>query len=695
MYIEKLEIKGFGKIKNLTLELTKGMNIIYGGNESGKSTLQWFLKGMLYGLRGGRPHRDEILPPLKRFKPWKHSDYGGVLEYRLDNGSRYRVERNFESNSARIYDGFYNEITGSFETGRQKTVQFAEKHMGLNELCFDKTVFIGQMESRIDEDAGKELVGRLVNVSQTGFEDVSFRNAQKALKEALKSNVGTGRTSTRPLDKVAERLEELESLKKGLIKKREDLLYYDSSLNQASTERKALEEQKQVLLKIKELLDIRRKTIKIRKEEAAVKEIINCIYVDERKLENASGEFRETGRRKAELLNALEQERMGQGEKRRRLTDIGALFFIALAALFTVLGFVYNALSFIGVFISIVLAAAAAAKNRNPARRSENPQMVDAHRELQVLNEAYERKMLEIMKLKDTIKDRYGQASLLFGRQFENSGEIINALNKNLQDAGTVERSYKDALDRLIIENMDSSLFKKYGLDQEPSGSDLQKLENLLESDIDKTDEELKELLLKVREYETLIKSMTNDSEDLQGVDEEIDKLKLKKSQLEDMDTSLKTALEVLTEASTELQRDYAPALNNRMSEIIKSITSGKYLDLKADDSLLLKTVEPETGEIVNSMLLSGGTVDQIYLALRLAMAGLINESQEKLPLIMDEVFSQYDDKRTEETFRFLMNSYPDRQIVLFTCKSREVDVAVKLYGSSLNVINLAPGGNE
>jgi uncharacterized protein YhaN len=93
--------------------LRKGINVIYGANEAGKSTLQWFIRGMLYGLKGGRASKDGIPPPVKRLKPWSGGQYGGSLEYRLDDGTLVRVERNFDSNTVAVYDENFNNITNT------------------------------------------------------------------------------------------------------------------------------------------------------------------------------------------------------------------------------------------------------------------------------------------------------------------------------------------------------------------------------------------------------------------------------------------------------------------------------------------------------------------------------------------------------------------------------------------------------
>ena len=58
MFITKLDIKGFGKLKDTTINLINGLNIIYGNNEAGKSTVQTFVKAMFYGLKGGKESKE-------------------------------------------------------------------------------------------------------------------------------------------------------------------------------------------------------------------------------------------------------------------------------------------------------------------------------------------------------------------------------------------------------------------------------------------------------------------------------------------------------------------------------------------------------------------------------------------------------------------------------------------------------------
>lgn len=258
LIINKLDIKGFGKLKDLEIRFVPGFNIIYGENEAGKSTIQWFIKAMFYGLKGGRG-RDGLIPPVKRFKPWGNSQYRGHMEYTLSDRTFYRVDRNFNDNSVSILDSSFNDITHSFETGRDKRVKFAEEHLGLNETCFEKTIFMRQMDIKVDGNGKEEIINKLINVRETGFDDISFKRAEEALKDAIKTYAGTEKTTTRPLDKVNQKLEQLKLTYEELKNKREHFSEIEDNINEIKWLINENKKQKEFIDLVNELIKVIKK----------------------------------------------------------------------------------------------------------------------------------------------------------------------------------------------------------------------------------------------------------------------------------------------------------------------------------------------------------------------------------------------------------------------------------------------------
>ena len=127
----------------------------------------------------------------------------------------------------------------------------------------------------------------------------------------------------------------------------------------------------------------------------------------------------------------------------------------------------------------------------------------------------------------------------------------------------------------------------------------------------------------------------------------------------------------ILDEAYTEMKKNITPKFNQSLSKNIEKISDGKYKNIIINDQII---VELDDGRYVPAESLSIGTIEQIYLSLRLAIMNEI--SKEKLPVILDEAFAYYDDQRLEAALDFL--SKIDNQVILFTCTNREKEILNK-----------------
>ena len=112
--------------------------------------------------------------------------------------------------------------------------------------------------------------------------------------------------------------------------------------------------------------------------------------------------------------------------------------------------------------------------------------------------------------------------------------------------------------------------------------------------------------------------------------------------------------------------------LNNEASDLINGITGGIYNSMSVDENLNV-FMNTKT-KLVPMEQVSSGTMDQIYLALRLAAARLIQSGPEKMPLIFDDSFVLYDDERLRSALKWLASAV-DGQIIMFTCHQREAQV--------------------
>ena len=138
---------------------------------------------------------------------------------------------------------------------------------------------------------------------------------------------------------------------------------------------------------------------------------------------------------------------------------------------------------------------------------------------------------------------------------------------------------------------------------------------------------------------------------------------------LEDAYNALTLAMETLTAASNELQRRFAPRIASRAQKLFADMTGGRYDRLQLTQELSLNIAATEEDSLLSARWRSDGTVDQLYLALRLAVSG---ELTPEAPLILDDALVRFDEDRLAAAMEILKAESTSRQVILFTCQHRE-----------------------
>ena len=139
----------------------------------------------------------------------------------------------------------------------------------------------------------------------------------------------------------------------------------------------------------------------------------------------------------------------------------------------------------------------------------------------------------------------------------------------------------------------------------------------------------------------------------------------------------IQIAISSLKEAYEEMKTNITPIFTERLSESIEKISNGKYKHVTINDEKGM-IIENENGEYIDINNLSTGTIDELYLSLRLSM---INDlSNESMPIILDETFAYFDPKRLESTIKFLVSNEKKHQIIILTCTDREIEALNNLH---------------
>ena len=197
MNIKKLQINGFGNIENKSIELNDGINLIYGVNESGKSTIASFIKSIFYGVNRNKAGNEFSEFELR--KPWKDIDFSGKIEYELD-GKIFTVFRDFNRNNCKVYDESGSDITSEFSKDKTRGTEVGLIHIGIDEETFLNTLFVTQNNSVVDVQSQKSIIQKLTNILQSGQENVSFEKIKSKLQKKILEEIGTDRTHNKPIN---------------------------------------------------------------------------------------------------------------------------------------------------------------------------------------------------------------------------------------------------------------------------------------------------------------------------------------------------------------------------------------------------------------------------------------------------------------------------------------------------------------
>ena len=198
MIIKELNLSGFGKFKNKRIELKKGLNIIYGENEAGKSTIHNFINGMFYGFLKPYVKRTIYLDEHEMYKPWSGNRYSGNIKFETD-GIEYIIEREFtrsQETTKVLLEKTGEDITDQIDT-RNKTriIQPGNYFFGFNDAVYGNTISVKQSDSIVEDDLSKEIKDKLINLSTGKDEELSSNRAIAELERAIRE-IGSIRAQT-------------------------------------------------------------------------------------------------------------------------------------------------------------------------------------------------------------------------------------------------------------------------------------------------------------------------------------------------------------------------------------------------------------------------------------------------------------------------------------------------------------------
>ena len=207
MLIENLQINNFGKLKNRNIELNNGINVIYGENESGKTTLLKFITSMFYGVNKNK--NGKRISDFEKYTPWEEGEFSGKIKYKLDNEEEYEVYRNFAKKNPQVLDKLGNDVSKNYTIDKTYGNKFFFEQTKVDEELFNMAMVIMQQEVKLDEKKQNILIQKASNIMLTGEDDVSYKKIISKLNKKQTEEIGTEKSPTKPLYLTRQRIEEL------------------------------------------------------------------------------------------------------------------------------------------------------------------------------------------------------------------------------------------------------------------------------------------------------------------------------------------------------------------------------------------------------------------------------------------------------------------------------------------------------
>ena len=779
MTVDKIYIAAFGGLKDYTLELHDGLNVVFGENENGKSTVAAFLKMMFYG--SGKARQNLSKSPRQKYTPWSGDAMGGRV-YFTHGGKRYCLERAFKKSDATDKVTLLDLDLGTSQTA---DAAVGQQFLGLSAAAFERSVFLdGTGAPERDESADGELNGRLSNLAVTGSETTSYTTVAERLQKAATAlcsprKVGAYDKNVALLAETEKRLEaanaaakhrqdlenDLEKLKKRLIEIKKECdglktqLDREQDMRQSAKLREYLDTKAQLdavnadlhladgtPLNSQLITEIQlhegnyaKRLQRLNDKKADIAPLAQSIALCEQQdglpledqaaalrtqIEDLQAVARETENALHETENKIQDaERQKDAAAQRKKMPWAMLIPLLLlctgaaaagAVLHTAILFALAAVFATGAVLCLCLRPA---DKKGIAEAAQAADKLQAHRQMLLTKQADEKSRLDVLaeqqkqleialgtnaallaEKKETLAAMTTQLSTLEA-EVDAAAAGLTALLQRIEPAATVE-TVRELLTELSQRTEVQKSLKtrlKYladdlgGISYEDAAQKLQALSggthetvdfDALKAQLEAKTQEGQQVYGDFQAAQNELKHAVADSENPEHIRREMADLQQTVTAQKEYHECATLCLQVLEESFAEVRRGYGSVLEQRTKEIFADITNGRYRAVGVSKDLALSAERSDVFGNYSADYFSAGTGDQLYFSLRLALSELMSDA-EPLPVFLDDVFGQYDDRRAARAMAFL-NGYAARsQVLLFTCH-QSICTAAKELGCEI-----------
>ena len=732
MLIQRMSA-AFGRLRNETLQFQDGLNIIEAPNETGKSTWCAFLTAMLYGINSRERDKAGFIADKNRYAPWDGSSMSGRLECHAD-GADITLTRTTRRQTAPMAD-FQAVYTGTASSVEGLTgANCGETLLGVSREVFERSAFIRQSGLAITQDAGLER--RVASLISSGEEDTSYTEAYDALKKQLNrrrfNKSGQLPALESELAEVQQQLAAAVQLQQQLTNARERTQALESDVHALSDEL-AQHGQWEAAQKHRQLAAltadadtaaqrVHSLTQQLEEDRVPDMETIGRLRGAIVNLETVRKNVEKARTDRDEAMKALlraekavsdspfagqtaEEARQEAAAPPKASVNAAPSLAVFLLMLVVAAGIAMFAFSRYGAHLTgwqqalpwaifAVIAAAGGLISRQMRKHAVKTAQTAAlekrfgttdTNEIAAFADTYAT-AVEVrdaaradLSTKSATADAYyntlttnEQAILLEVRRFAPAAFDIPTADQVLRQAAQRRKALSEAQSAARETQVRLDLLIQQGI---PDSGDMELSPPL------RSRETVSDSLAQAQVQLATARSATDrlagqlhamgDPDELRASAES---LQAQISQLQEEYDALRLAMDTLTGVNSILQNRFSPQLSRRTAEIFHELTEGRYTAAALDRSFHL-TARPAGDPIDRDIqLLSAGAADQLYLSARLAICELVLPPEKSIPIILDDALTNFDNERCAAALRWLKQAAAHRQILLFTCHSREAD---------------------
>ena len=669
----------YGKLNQAQLSLQSGLNVICAPNEGGKSTWSRFLLTMFYGLNTRQ--RGE-LADKNRFQPWSGSPMQGRLELAVGEDVLTLSRRTQRADSPMgvfscTYAGTDTPVRGL------DALRCGETLLGVPQSVYQRCAFIPSGSMAIDADA--DLERRINALISTGEEKISFSQAETRLKRQLHQRKYNRSGAIPLLESEIASLSSAQAEVQDLAEREASLRQQFRQVQEAQVTLRAAQQQeaqqriveKQRLLQSlpdsAALQSINEQLGAVRSMGEQVQQARDAAAAQEQAIQ---AQLRELSRNPLHPMTKPELE--AQLQIQPPAPPQVAQLLISLALGLCGGGFLWYEIGQSQLLWLCAACAVTALAAGNFLRL-----LIQRIRRQQVRRRELQRQE-ELRKLADSylpmLEKLEEQRSLLQQRQ-QAVADSEQRLRATLADLLTVVQKW----DTGVHTPTDVRRFVQQTAQRREALA-----EEIRQAQADALHAQTPDANGSAARLQQQIAQVQGQLAALGGAEDAPQRIARKQEQLHRLQgeyDSLALALDALRSANTTLQNRFSPELGRRAAEIFADMTGSPWSHILLDREFRLSAEAGSDPTRRSVQLLSSGTADQLYLAVRLAICEMVLPAEQNAPLILDDALLTFDDERLHKTLDYLVRLGEQRQILLFSCQSREADYLASRSG--VHILNL------